>query len=146
MAFDFALVPQPVFTSSTHVVAWPQGDQLLGGGAWHKADPPAANWLPLPFYAPEGAWPQPIHLGSEVGEGQRCKRGRPSPPPPKPIYYLWSFSGMLRRNQINRNHVGWEKEERRDGLRPGSWGARCGETPTGESAGRGPPVHRASAL
>ena len=24
---------------------------------------------------------QPIHLGSEVGEGQRCKRGRLRPPP-----------------------------------------------------------------
>ena len=30
-------------TTSTHVAAWPQGDQLLGGGAWHKAKLPAAH-------------------------------------------------------------------------------------------------------
>ena len=37
----------------------------------------------LVFNTPEGAWlaSQPIHLGSEMGEGQRCKRGRLKPPP-----------------------------------------------------------------
>ena len=53
----FVLVPQPVLTTSTYVVAWPQGDQLLGGGPWHKANLPATHWLSLPFYTPEGASP-----------------------------------------------------------------------------------------
>ena len=30
--FTFVLVSQPVLTTSTYVVAWPQGDQFLGGG------------------------------------------------------------------------------------------------------------------
>ena len=47
----------PVLTTSTYVVAWPQGDQLLGGGPWHKANLPAAHWLSLPFHTSEGAWP-----------------------------------------------------------------------------------------
>ena len=57
LTLTFVLVPQPVLTTSTHVVAWPQGDQLLGGGPWHKANLPATHWLSLPFYTPEGAWP-----------------------------------------------------------------------------------------
>ena len=28
----FVLVSQPVLTTSTYVAAWPQGDQILGGG------------------------------------------------------------------------------------------------------------------
>ena len=52
----FALGPQTVSTTSTCVVAWPQGDQLLGGRPWHKANLPAAHWLSLPFDTPEGAW------------------------------------------------------------------------------------------
>ena len=37
-AFDFCLSTSiPVLTTSTYVVAWPQGDQLLGGSPWHKA-------------------------------------------------------------------------------------------------------------
>ena len=56
--FDFCLSTSiPVLTTSTCVVAWPQGDQLLGGGPWHKANLPATHWLSLPFFSPEGAWP-----------------------------------------------------------------------------------------
>ena len=56
--FDFCLSTSiPVLTTSTYVVAWPQGDHLLGGGPWHKANLPATHWLSLPFYTPEGAWP-----------------------------------------------------------------------------------------
>ena len=32
MTLTFVLVSQPVLTTSTYVVAWPQGDQILGGG------------------------------------------------------------------------------------------------------------------
>ena len=32
LTLTFVLVSQPVLTRSTHVVAWPQGDQILGGG------------------------------------------------------------------------------------------------------------------
>ena len=35
---NFALVLQPVLTTSTQVVAWPQGDQFLGGGLKHSFD------------------------------------------------------------------------------------------------------------
>ena len=42
--FGFVLVLQPILTTGTHVVAWPQGDQLLGGGPWHKANLPATQW------------------------------------------------------------------------------------------------------
>jgi hypothetical protein len=56
--FDFCLSTSiPVLTTSTYVVAWPQGDQLLGGGPWHKANLPATHRLSLPFSTPEGAWP-----------------------------------------------------------------------------------------
>ena len=49
--FDFCLSTSiPVSTTSTYVVAWPQGDQLLGGGPWHKAYLPATHWLSLPFH------------------------------------------------------------------------------------------------
>ena len=50
LTFDFCLStpipvsPIPVFTAITYVVAWPQGDQLLGGGPWHKANLPATQW------------------------------------------------------------------------------------------------------
>ena len=56
MTLTFVLVSQPVLTTGTYVVAWPQGDRLLGGGPWHKANLPATHWLSLPFYTPEGAW------------------------------------------------------------------------------------------
>ena len=56
--FDFCLRTSTHFwTTSTDEVAWPQRDQLLGGGPWHKANLPATHWLSLPFYTPEGAWP-----------------------------------------------------------------------------------------
>ena len=42
--FDFCLSTSiPVLTTSTYVVAWPQGDQLLGGGPWHKANLPTTQ-------------------------------------------------------------------------------------------------------
>ena len=42
--FDFCLSTSiPVLTTSTYVVAWPQGDQFLGGGPWHKANLPATQ-------------------------------------------------------------------------------------------------------
>jgi hypothetical protein len=66
----FVLVSQPVLTTSTYVVAWPQGDQLLGGGPWHKANLSATHWLSLPFYTPEGAW----RLSWQLPE----PKGRPS--------------------------------------------------------------------
>ena len=65
-SFDFCLGTSiPVLTTSTHVAAWPQGDQLLGGGPWHKAMIlPATHWLSLPFYIPEGA----LRLNSQYPE------------------------------------------------------------------------------
>ena len=45
------------WTTSTDEVAWPQGGQFLGGDPWHKAILPTTQWLSLPFYTPEGAWP-----------------------------------------------------------------------------------------
>ena len=37
-SLTFVLVSQPVLTTSTHVVAWPHGDQVLSGGpVAHKA-------------------------------------------------------------------------------------------------------------
>ena len=32
LTLTFVLVSQPVLTTSTYVVAWPQSDQFLGGG------------------------------------------------------------------------------------------------------------------
>ena len=49
----FVLVPQPVLTTSTHEIAWPQGDQFPGGGLRSKAISPATKWLSLPFDTPE---------------------------------------------------------------------------------------------
>ena len=43
LPLTFVLVSQSVMTTSTYVVAWPQGDQLLGGGPWHKAISPTAQ-------------------------------------------------------------------------------------------------------
>ena len=73
MTLTFVLVPQPVLTTSTYVVAWPQGDQFLGGGPWHKANLPATHWLSLPFYTPEGAWPL-----SQSTWVQRWRRDQPN--------------------------------------------------------------------
>ena len=56
LTLAFVLVPQSVLTTSTHVVAWPQGDQFLGGGAWHKAILPTTQWFSLPLHTPVGAW------------------------------------------------------------------------------------------
>ena len=56
-SFTFVVVPQPVLTTSTYVVAWPQGDQVPGGSPWHKAIPPTTQRLSLPFGTPEDAWP-----------------------------------------------------------------------------------------
>ena len=58
LTFDFCLSTSiPVLTTSTYVVAWPQGDQFLGGGPWHKANLPATHWRSLPLSTPEGGWP-----------------------------------------------------------------------------------------
>ena len=79
LSFDFCLSTSiPVLTTSTYVVAWPQGDQLLGGGPWHKANLPATHWLSLPFYAPEGAWP--LSQSTWVQRWSRdhgCRQGAP---------------------------------------------------------------------
>ena len=71
--FDFCLSTSiPVLTTSTYVAAWPQGDQLLGGGPWHKANLPATHWLSLPFYTPEGAW----RLSWQYPDQKRAPRWR----------------------------------------------------------------------
>ena len=58
VTFDFCLSTSTHFwTTSTDEVAWPQGDQLLGGGLQRKAVFPATQWLSLPFDIPVGAWP-----------------------------------------------------------------------------------------
>ena len=36
LCLAFSLVPQHIFTAGSYVVAWPQGDQFLGGGVWHS--------------------------------------------------------------------------------------------------------------
>ena len=86
--FDFCLSTSiPVLTTSTYVVAWPQGDQLLGGGPWHKANLPATQWLSLPFHTPEGAWPlSPLAFISRlvVEEAPTRPRGGGQPPPSTP--------------------------------------------------------------
>ena len=42
LTFDFCLSTSiPVLTTSTCVVAWPQGDQFLGGGMWHTGPGPS---------------------------------------------------------------------------------------------------------
>ena len=42
--FDFCLSTSiPVLTTSTCVVAWPQGDQFLGGGIDQPTDRPAVS-------------------------------------------------------------------------------------------------------
>ena len=72
LTFDFCLSTLiPVLTTSTYVVAWPQGDQLLGGGPWHKANLPATHWLSLPFYAPEGAWRLSWQFPGPTGSSQK---------------------------------------------------------------------------
>ena len=81
--FDFCLSTSiPVLTTSTYVVAWPQGDQLLGGGPWHKANLPTAHWLSLPFHTPEDAWPQPQRRFSSFSHPicKYCRTSTPAPP------------------------------------------------------------------
>ena len=77
----FVLVSTPVLTASTYGVAWPQGDQFLGGDLWHTAMAPSPMAFASVLYPGRCLASQPIHLGSEMGEGQRCKRGRLKPPP-----------------------------------------------------------------
>ena len=60
LTLTLVLVPRPTSgqqATSTDEVAWPQGDQFLDGGPWHKATLPTTQWLSLPFDTPEGAWP-----------------------------------------------------------------------------------------
>ena len=108
----FVLVSQPVLITNTYAVAWPQGDQLLGGGPWHKANLPAAHWLSLPFYTPEGAWPlsqstwvQRWRRGSSSREGGRGLPPQSAHPPHvhcnrplarsrEPCYFLLWFLGI----------------------------------------------------
>ena len=48
LLFDFCLSTSiPALTTSTYVVAWPQGDQFLGGGPWHKANPQDLALVPV---------------------------------------------------------------------------------------------------
>ena len=44
--FDLVRTSIPVLTTSPNVVAWPQGDQFLGGGMWHTG-PGSSN--PMAF-------------------------------------------------------------------------------------------------
>ena len=62
IAFDFCLRNSiPVLTTSTHVVAWPQGDQFLGGDLWHT-----------------GPWPSsPMAFASVLYPG-RCLASQPT--------------------------------------------------------------------
>ena len=108
--FDFCLSTSiPVLTTSTYVVAWPQGDQLLGGGPWHKANLPATHWLSLPFYTPEGArrlsWRIPAPTGSSQMGTPRGLRtpaelspqpSFPTPPPPVFLLQLRHFLPVFR--------------------------------------------------
>ena len=73
--FNFVLVPQPVLTTSTNAVAWPQGDQLLGGGPWHaRARPKRRRILMLATDEPppgdEDARDDNDQLGAPVGVPQ----------------------------------------------------------------------------
>ena len=44
-------------TTSTYVVAWPQGISFWVGTCDTRGHGPPAHWLSLPFCTPEGAWP-----------------------------------------------------------------------------------------
>ena len=72
-AFDFCLSTSiPVLTTRTYVVAWPQGDQLLGEGPWHKANLPATQLaFASVLYPGRCLASQPIHSGSEVEQGRQ---------------------------------------------------------------------------
>ena len=67
--FDFCLRTSiPVLTTSTYVVAWPQGDQFLGGDLWHTGP-----WFSSPMAFASVLYPgrclasQPIHPEEEEG-------------------------------------------------------------------------------
>ena len=90
--FDCCLsTPMPVLTTSTYVAAWPQGDQFLGHG-------PPAQWLSLPFYTSEGAWPLSQSTWVQRwGRGSNAREGAEPPPAPTPSLACCPGEGRTRR-------------------------------------------------
>ena len=81
LTFDFCLSFNTRFDSKHMRSCLASRRSVSGGDLWHTARAPIPMAFASVLYSGWGLASQPIHLGSEMGEGLRCKRGRLRPPP-----------------------------------------------------------------